>query len=218
MRALPSEQAHLARERERICKALVEVVAEHGYGQTDLEALLEHAALDQEAFDQHFSGLDDCFRQLWEDLKQEFLQRTADAYMAPGNWRDGIRAASWTYCRFLQEDPDRARFFLIEFTFAGEAVQASSHVVVNRFIELVHLGRYECTGAAAIPRTHAEAILGAIWMRVAAMVKAGAFAELPEQVPQLMYLNVMPYLGPEAAEEELRRGPADIASYMRGEL
>ncbi len=37
-------------------------------------------------------------------------------------------------------------------------------------------------------------------------IVAGATAELPQLIPELMYMTVLPFLGPEAAERELERG------------
>ena len=64
----------------------------------------------------------------------------------------------------------------------------------------------------------AAGIVGAIWERIATFVLADEFDSFPEQVPELMYLSVFPYLGGKTAREELQRGPEDIARYRRGEI
>ncbi len=203
--------------RERIRRALVEVVAELGYVETTLVAVLERAGVDRDGFEQSYVDLDACFVEVWERHTREFLECTGSAYAAADSWREGMRAAAWSYCRFLQDDRERARF-LIELSFANELVQASRDFVMSSYAELVHLGRLEREEVADLPRERAEGIVGAIWERIATYVLADEFDAFPAQVPQLMYLMVLPYLGPEAAREELRRGPADIASFEHGEL
>lgn len=204
-------------ERECLHRALVAIVVERGHDGATLDLLLERAGLDQAAFARHYPSLDACFTEVWEGLTQQFLECTGGAYAAAGDWREGLRAAAWAYCRFLSDDRDRARF-LIDVTFANEMVHASRDFVMDAYTELIHLGRQEREQAAEVPRAVAEGIVGAIWEWVATSVKEDAFDVMPTQVPKMMYLTVLPYLGPEAAREELRRGPADLARYERGEL
>jgi hypothetical protein len=129
-----------------------------------------------------------------------------------------MRDGAWAYCRFLQEDPNRARFFLVELNNAREIVQASRDVVMDDYTDRVHLGRFERPEAADVPRAQAEAIMGALWEGAVAAARADNLDYLPQAMPQAMYLTVMPYLGVQAAGEELARGPDDIARYQRGEI
>jgi AcrR family transcriptional regulator len=212
------EQSRVDPERERIRAAVVSLVGERGYLGTTLDRVRRRADLDLASFRSHYADFDDCFTAVWESIADQFIERAAGAYLSGADWRGGIRALAWEYCRFLAEDQDRARVFMVEVAFGNEAVRAARDVVMERYIDLVHLGAGERPDAAGVPRTRAEAVIGAIWERVAVTVKAGRFEQLPEQVPQMMYVLVLPYLGAAAAQQELRRGPVDIARYERGEL
>ena len=74
------------------------------------------------------------------------------------------------------------------------------------------------TALAEALRSEYEAIVGAIYGAAVAGMQGGGVEKLPELVPQLLYIAVLPYLGAEAAEEELRRGPDDLVLYRRGDL
>jgi len=204
-------------ELRRIRDALVRLVADLGFRTVTLGSLLDAAGIEEAAFRRHFADLDACFVAVWGELTQEFLECTGGAFAAAEDWRDGMRAAGWAYCRFLQDDHSRARY-LIELSFGSELVAASRDFIMNGYTELVHLGRFEREEAAGVPRERAEGIVGAIWERIAQTVMADRFEEFPAATVQLMYLTVLPYLGDAAAREELRRGPADIARYERGEI
>jgi AcrR family transcriptional regulator len=212
----PPDKEHS--ERRRIGEALVGAVAARGYANTTLEMVLERAGVDRAAFHAHYRDLDACFTEVWERIAREFREAATAAYAAADSWRDGIAAVAWRFCRFLQEDHPRARFFMVELEFAGERVQAGRDVITDGYVDLVHLGRSVRPEGEALPRATAEGIIGAIWKGAARAVQADNFAYLPSVVPQTMYLTVLPYLGPEAAQQELRRGPADIALYERGEI
>ena len=215
MSALSADRSLRERERERIREALVAAIDGDGYSGTSVDDVLSRAGLSRDAFESHFPNLDACFAEVWEGFTQSFVDRALAAYGAAGNWRDGMRAQAWEFCRFLQEDHLRARICMVEVAFGGALVQASRDVFMDAYVELVHLGRLEREQAAALPRERAEGIVGAIWERVATNVGAGDFAALTDEVPRLMYLMVLPYFGLEAAQEELRRGEVPPLSEKR---
>ena len=206
-------------ERDRICAALVALVAERGFPEVTLEALLQRAGTDRAGFERHFADLGQCFAAVWEECKDELVSRTSTAYFSAAGWREGMRRAAWAFCRWIQEDHGRARILLVDISSASEMVVATRDFVMEAYVDLIDEGdRERPPGAPPVPRVEAEAIMGAIWQGAAAKTKAEAFEGLPAVIPEAMYLTVFRYLGHEAAQEELRRGPEDIARYERGEL
>lgn len=201
----------------RIRAALISLVVERGYPAITLQDLLDRAQVEPATFYHYHQNLDQCFTEIWEEIKDEIVERTAVAFLSAPNWRDGMRAAAWALCRWLQEDHGRAQIFMIELNFANEIVLASRDVVLHNYAELIHLGNEE-RQQSSLPRVLADGVIGSIWERISTTVNAGDFEALPDLVPQMMYVTVMPYLGVEAAEEELRRGPADTSRYQRGEI
>lgn len=206
------------RERERIGEALVALIGERGYAETTLDALLERAGVERATFELHFADLEACFAEVWEGCKAEVVGSTSGACRDAGGWRKGARAAAWELCRWAQENPLRARILFVELLAAGEMVRASRDLTISVYSDLIHRGRLERPQAAEVPRERAEAIIGAIWERLANAAGAGELELLPRVVPEMMYVVVFPYLDTAAAREELRRGPDDIARYRRGEL
>jgi AcrR family transcriptional regulator len=208
----------IAADCERIRSALVAVVAERGYAGTTLDPVLERAGVDSGTFEDCFSSLDECFAEVWEECQGEVVERTSTAFLAAGDWRRGMRAAAWQLCRWADENRERAQILFVELSYANELVRASRDRTFRVYADLIHAGRFEREQTADVPRATAEAVMGAIWERLVITVRAGTFDRLPTQVPEMMYLLVLPFLGPEAAREELRRRPEDIARYRRGEI
>lgn len=155
--------------------------------------------------------------EVWQELAREFVERTEAAFARGESWREGMRLQAWDLCRYIVEDHERTRF-LIEVSRSEELAEANRDFVMQRCADFVHLGRFEREQAADVPRAQAEALVGAFWEGVAAYLKAGTLDALPEGVPQMLYLTMLPYLGPEVAQEELERGPEDLARFRRGEL
>ena len=165
------------------------------------------------AFEHSLLDLEPRIAGLWQRLARELRDPTGGAFAAR-SWRETMRSVAWACCRFLEEDHDRARS-LVELSLASEAVRASRDFALDACTELIHSGRHERPEAAGVPRARAEGIAGASWKRISATVLSDRFEQLPKETLPLLYLAVFPYLGAEAAREELHRGPADIARYGR---
>lgn len=194
-------------DRDRICRALLELIGERGYSALTLAELLERAAVDHTTFKSQFADLEDCYAAVWDEVNFEFDQRVFPAVMEPGPWRDRARAALEAGLRFLAEDDARARLYVSEVMFAGAALRERRETAMRRMIALIDLGRAEAPDPEQVPDILADAIAGAIWHRANHLIRHGRSAELPSDLPQLLYLVLLPYLGSEVAQDELGRPP-----------
>jgi AcrR family transcriptional regulator len=202
-------------ERERIVEAVVEIAAERGYGETTVEAIVEHAGLDRSAFERHFRGKYDCFISAWQDLNEECLETMVRAYESAEHWPDRLRAVAEQIVRGLRDDPSRASFG-VEVLAAGDAARARRDMTMRVVAGLIDAGRNQMEDPEAVPHTTAEALAGSAYGQIYSRVVRGAVDELPALVPQLMSAAVMPYLGVEAAMDELRRDSGTPERYGRG--
>jgi AcrR family transcriptional regulator len=192
-------------ERERICDALIELVAERGYPQLTAAALQDRAGVDRETFERHFADLDDCFGMVWDELDSELAQRLFAAFSKSGPWRDRIRAGLAAELSFLSENETRARLYVSEPLFAGAGLQTRRRAAIERLTALIDLGSEESGDRLSPPHSVAVGIAGAIWHHVRRLIQEGRGVELEAKLPEFMYLVALPYLGSKAAREELRR-------------
>ena len=135
-----------------------------------------------------------------------------------GNWRDGIRRQAWELCRMTIEDELRARICMVEVNFGGELVQATRDIVMVGYVELVHLGRHEAERGAEVPKRAGRGGRRGDLGAGREAHQRGPARRPRRRRPGLLYLVYLPYLGPEVAREELRRGERDVARFRRGEL
>ena len=201
-------------ERDQILEALIEIAAERGYGETTIELVLERAGLDRPAFDRHFRGKYDCFLSAWQQLNEECLETMVSAYESCEDWPDRLRAVAYEVIDGLRNDPSRASFG-IEVLASGDAARARRDMTMRVIASLIDAGRQEMDDPEAVPHTTAEALAGSAYGQIYSRVVRGAVDELPDLVPQLMSAAVMPYLGVEAAMEELSRDSDGPARYGR---
>jgi AcrR family transcriptional regulator len=189
-------------ERERLIEALIEVGAERGYMETSIEMIVDRAGLDRPAFDRHFRGKYDCFLTAWQEMNEECMQSLMRAYESEQYWPDKLRAVAYEVVGSLCHDPNRASF-AVEVLAAGDAARARRDMTMRVLASLIDAGRKEMDDPESVPHTTAEALAGSAYGQLYAKVVRGDTDNLQALVPQLMSAAVMPYLGVEAALEEL---------------
>lgn len=193
--------------RERIALATVEMVGCHGVAAVSVESLCARAQVNSSHFDRCFADLEDCFLSLHDELMAELCDRVTAADEAAASWHDRMWAAGWAAMRFIHENPLRARFLLVAVNGVGSAAQDRRDRVVRRCADLLDGGRDESKKPGPMSRCTAEIAAGAIYGTILAKLEDGAIERGEEFLPELIYMAVMPYLGSQAAENELMVQP-----------
>ncbi len=190
----------------RIADALLSLCLERGYPDVTLPMVLERAAVDSAEFGLHFADLEDCFLKIYTGYRDDIMGRIAAAVAGEPTWRDRIRAAAYTMLGYMEVDERRTNFIVIEVRRAGERAVVSMGEAFEEMFDLLDSGREE-RGRTDISRATAEAVGGTIFFRMNAAFEQGSMEAVRAKMPEMMYMAVLPYLGPEAAEEELRAAP-----------
>lgn len=193
----------MSEARDRIAEALVALMGAEGYRQTSLADVLSRAAVDETEFRRHFASLEDCFVQVWDELTLAHGVLAAEAFAGPGRWHERMRAAAWITLDYLQADLTRTRFLVLEVLNAGELAQAHRDLAIAAQVEWIDAGRHELEDPDSLSRATAEHIAGAINEMLIRKTRSGEILEAAQVIRELMYMAVRPYLGEEAAREEL---------------
>jgi AcrR family transcriptional regulator len=143
----------------------------------------------------------------WEVANAELAERVKPAFGPPGSWRERMRRGLSAVLDFFAEDPVRARLYVAEVVFAGEGPRRDHRNAIDELGAMIDAGRTE-PGARELTRTLADGVAGGIWHCLRDYVVDDRAGELPGMLPDLMYMIVLPYLGTEAAVQELRRPPS----------
>jgi len=196
-----------AQEARRLREAMLDLCAERGYGDVELPDLLERADLDQAAFRRHHADLDACFTAVLGEIYAEFFVSAQKAMAGQQGWRDRMRATAYALLRFLRRDERVAHLAAVEAQDAGDAAQRLFLDTFNRLVDLIDEGEAEVSGPAPPGRATALGVGGVVFARIQEAVAGGELGLGEEEIPELMYAAVFPYLGAEAAARELRIPP-----------
>lgn len=196
-----------AEEAQRLREALLDLCVERGYAGLQLADLLERARVEEPAFHRLYADLDACFATVLGEVYGEFFERARAAVAGESGWRDRMRATAYALLRFLRSDERVARLAAVEAQHAGEGAQRLFLETFNRLVDLIDEGSAEADGPNSPSRATALGVGGVVFARIQEAVAEGELGLGEEEIPQLMYAAVFPYLGAEAAEEELRTPP-----------
>jgi AcrR family transcriptional regulator len=190
--------------RDRIATAIIGLAGTHGYEATSVEAVCGRAEVPSNEFESRFDGKEECYLDAYDEIAAEFGERVVAAYGAHTSWHDKVWAAGWAAIEFFEEDPVRARFYLVEINRAGDAAISRRNLNMQIFADLIDAGRAELVDPNALTRATAEIVAGAIYSTLQNKVLTGAIERGEDFIVELVYLAMLPYLGLEAAEAELR--------------
>jgi len=191
-------------ERRRIREALLDLVSEVGYEETTVELVVERAGVERADFDRLFAGKDDLYLRLFDEIGAEFEGAVNRAFAAHEIWRDSLRACAYAAARFIRDRPREVAFGVLQMFAAGDLAQVHRERQLQRMVDLIDLGRQELDDPDSIGRGVAEGVIGSVYsLLVKELQSGGGVGSAESFVPDLMYLAVRPYLGPEVAREEL---------------
>ncbi|HYG96920.1 MAG TPA: TetR/AcrR family transcriptional regulator [Solirubrobacterales bacterium] len=221
---VPSAEDHshpeLSSEQQRRLKtALTDLAFELGYDEVTLERVCERAAVPRELVERSFGDLGTLSG--WTHLQnaREFDEMVKAAYERESTWRDSLRAAAYAAARFIEDRPRRVQFAITALFRAGPMAQVVREEQLEYMVDMIDQGRQELDDPESMDRSVAEGVMGAIYGKLTSEVQLHeGQVKASDFVADMMYVAVRPYLGEEAAREELRRGPADRAGYARGEF
>lgn len=194
-------------ERERLLEAIVKVSAAKGYEATTVADVVEYAGVAQESFDGMFSGKEACFLEAYEAVFDVLIAHVAAGFesAAEQTWPEQIAAGLRALVELLSTEAEIARMAMVEVTAAGDAARERYRAALTRFTPFLERGRTYSGQGEDLPADTARFAVGGATSMIFDEVRAGRGPELKRILPDLVFAVLMPYLGPEAAEDEMRR-------------
>ena len=205
-RELP--RAYLVRsQRERLLEAMLKVAAAKGYEATTVADVTEAAVVSREIFDEMFASREACFLEAYDAVIDVLVAHVSTAFESTVGqpWPDRICAGLRALVDLLAAEHDIARMAMVEVTAVGEDARIRYRAALGRFTYFLEEGRTVSPQADELPADTARFAIGGATSMIFDEVRAGRGPELKRILPDLVFAVLMPYLGPEAAEDEMRR-------------
>jgi AcrR family transcriptional regulator len=186
-------------QRERIVDATASIVAEKGLASLTIPEIAKRANVSHQTFYELYPSKHDAYLGTQKVGMHQALHVTIEAYEAyEDDWPRAVAAGLEALVGYLASEPAHAHLSVVD-TFAAspEALEIRQRAL-RAFAAYLRRGHEFAPGA---PPVAAEAIAGGIWQVLHHRIADDRTAELPDVAPQIVYLALTPFVGPEKATE-----------------
>jgi AcrR family transcriptional regulator len=193
--------------RERLLEAMVRVAAAKGYEATTVDDVVEVAGVSRESFEEMFGEKEACFLEAYDAVIDVLVAHVTSAFESAAGepWPERIAAGLGALVELLAVEADIARMAMVEVTAAGDEARARYRGALARFTPFLEEGRDYSRQSDELPPDTARFAIGGATSMIFDEIRAGRGPELKRILPDLVFAVLMPYLGPEEAEDEMRR-------------
>lgn len=179
---------------------MLELSGEIGYRAVTVEQVLANSGVSREQFEAEFGDLESCFVAAYEAEADVLCEAMLEAGGRADDWRAATREALQTLLRFVAARPAVAKALIREVHVVGGSALEKHEEVLERLTAAIGAGHRLPPEQRAWT---ASFIVGAVEGVLTARLARGETKDMPELLPELMYLIVASFEGREAAAGEL---------------
>jgi AcrR family transcriptional regulator len=180
-------------QRERLERAIIELVAEHGFEGTTVPMVVKTARVSSNAFYDFFADKTDCFLSACDVVAQDLLGELVVLTSEPA-WIHAMRRGTGIYLRWWRERPAFARAYLLSLQTAGERAldqrERTYQLFRAMFADLGRRARAEQPDLPPLSPLVPRVLVVSITELVAEEVRAGRLDRLGELETDLSHLAI----------------------------
>lgn len=150
-------------QRERMLKALTEVVAREGYAEATVRKLLAQAGLSRRTYYDLWVDKEDCYLDAYGEIADQLADRAAAAFAQGATPHERVRLAVEALASFCIEQPDAACACIVEGIAAGQAARAKRAELIERIAAMIEPALAELRPDAPNTALAARATVGGIF-------------------------------------------------------
>lgn len=193
--------------RQAILEAMVRVVGRRGYQAASVADVIAEADVSRTTFYKHFADKRECFLAAYDMLAERVFAEVTGRCDAGLPWAERMRAGLAALVEMFALDPALARTAVVEVSAAGADARQRHWDAIARFAEFLDEGR-DLAGGRELPENVALMAAGAVSGLIFDELLTGRAERLPQKLRDLVFALLVPYIGPAAAAEEMRKAAA----------
>ncbi len=193
--------------RQLILEAMVRVVGRKGYKATSVADVIEEADVSRTTFYKHFEDKHECFLAAYDLVVERVLGAVTANCDASQPWLERMRVGLATVVELFALDPELARTAIVEVAAAGSDARQRHWDAITQLTEFLAEGE-DLAGDRELPRNIGLMAAGAVSGLIFDELLTGKAERLPALLPDLLFAMLVPYIGPGAATEEMRKAAA----------
>ena len=188
---------------------MIRVTSDKGYEPTTVADVIEAVGVSRTTFYKLFKDKGDCFLASYDAVVNVLVHHFQAAYSGPDRpWPQRVHAGLAALVEILSREAPIARMAMVEVIAAGPLSRQRYRDALSRFMPFLDEGRGWSEYGSMLPVSTSRLAIGGAAALIFDEIRAGHGAGLEKLLPDLAFAVLMPFIGPEAAVEELRRDPS----------
>ena len=173
-------------QRARLCAAMIELVAERGFGAVTVRELVRLAGVSTHTFYERFADKEECFLHTYELLVQRSAKRVGDAQKDCYDWREQLRLALCAWAGGIACEPQAARLALVEAFAGGPAALEQMRRAEELYEAMIERSFARAPDPVPVPPLVVKGIVAGVHRVARAQLLAGCAHELPGLTDELL--------------------------------
>jgi AcrR family transcriptional regulator len=198
--AVPRDIADRSR-KQRILDAMAAAAAEKSFGATTIADIVAGAGISRATFYKHFPDKQACLLAALDSFIAELQAAAEDAHSPADSHSEAMREAIAAILDLLAAKPDWAKLALIEAT-------ALDRAAIDRYRRLLIGALMAYWTPDELPpdaNARARAAFGQAQVLIFDQIAGGRVEQLPELLPDLVYIALLPFRGLDEALSQAQR-------------
>ncbi len=185
-------------QRQRIIDAMIDSCAEKAYATTTIADIVKRAGISRTTFYKRFPNKRACFDGALAFCLETVRAAAIESYDPSDSPPQALRKAAAAMLELLAARPGLAQLVM------GDAVTVEPAVVVRYRSWIVPAveGLWEAAGEPPRPYADPALAFGRAQVLVFSQIVAGRAAQLPELLPEIVYIALLPLVGHEEAARQ----------------
>jgi AcrR family transcriptional regulator len=173
-------------QRARIYAAMIDLVAECGFGAVTVRELVRLAGVSTHTFYEHFQDKETCFLRTYELIIRRSRKQVGAAQKDCRDWRERLQLALCAWAGGIAREPRAARLALVEAFAGGPAVLESMRHAEGLFEAMLELSFAGAPDPVPVPPLLLKGIVAGVHRVGRAHLLAGRAHELPGLADELL--------------------------------
>lgn len=175
-----------ANQTLRIRRAMIESVAEQGYGAVKVRDVVRRAGVSSRSFYRLFTSKEDCFLRAHETVTRYARSGLVTSQSGESDWRERPRLVYTAFARALASDPAVARLALIDAYADGPAALEQAQRAEATFAAMIAASLARAPDGIVVPTFVVEGMMAGVARVARNRLFAGREAELPGMEEEMM--------------------------------
>jgi AcrR family transcriptional regulator len=171
-------------------------VAQLGYARATVADIVVHARLSRRTFYEHFEDKESAVLAAFDAGLDRARAAILTAYDAHERFPDRVEAAVVAFVELICAEPDLARFGLVEIAAAGPRALERRERALAEYGERLRAGaESSIPDGVVVPPLTADLVVGGLCQIAGARVMTGRPGSLVEDIPEMVYCALVPFVG-----------------------